>query len=180
MSEATDVEHYTPFHPPEVSEVASLPLESIKTPLITFKAEGHIVQLPVAPFIKHSSVFRDMFAISAGGSGVPQGGSDTDPIILQDSFHDIKALANYFNPELVLRLVEVVRDKVYFLSLLRLADKYDMKQVLDKSCIELHNHNLGILERLQLTSKFHLPLQWAKTAFHQLIEHQAPLLKRRT
>ncbi|KAH8824170.1 hypothetical protein DL96DRAFT_1449705, partial [Flagelloscypha sp. PMI_526] len=136
-----------------------------------FQVEGHIVQLPVAPFIRHSSVFRDMFSLSTSASGVPQGGSDDDPIILQDSFRDIKALANYFNP----KLVEVVRDKQYFFSLLRLSDKYDMKEVLNEACMLLQTYKLGVFEMLQVLSRYQLPLEWAKVAFHQLVERQEPL-----
>ncbi|KAH8806981.1 hypothetical protein DL96DRAFT_1629269 [Flagelloscypha sp. PMI_526] len=144
------------------------PLESIRTPTITFKVEGHIVQLPVAPFIEHSVVFKDMFAVSTRDCGE----SDDNPLILQDSFRDIKVLASYFNPW----LVHVNQDKEYLTSLLRLSDKYDMKKVFYDICIKLQAYELDPFEMIGLTSQFRwLPLEWAKIAFHQIIDREAPI-----
>ncbi|KAH8824169.1 hypothetical protein DL96DRAFT_1739477 [Flagelloscypha sp. PMI_526] len=162
------------------------PLEGVRTPLITFKVEHHIVQLPVAPFIEHSPVFKKMFE----RSNVASGGSDNQPLALDDSFEDIKILASYFNPWCIisfpsrvldltaaLRLVRVNQNnKDYLVILLRLSAKYDMKQVFYKTCIELQSYTLDAIETLRLTSELPwMPLECARTAFHQMVEHEEPM-----
>ncbi|KAH8824171.1 hypothetical protein DL96DRAFT_1712471 [Flagelloscypha sp. PMI_526] len=100
MSKKRNIEHGAPSSLFASFQDAPPTLESITTPLVTFKSLFSLKSL------------GGMFALSTGDS-------DEETIVLYDTFKDIKPLGNCLSPE----LVEVVRGKIYLLSLHRLADK---------------------------------------------------------
>ncbi|KAI6037102.1 hypothetical protein BKA83DRAFT_4171815 [Pisolithus microcarpus] len=142
---------------------------------VTFLVEDSLFKVPREPFEKESEVFRGMFSLPQGSSGVVEGLSDENPIRIDGTSKDdfeqlLKALLHrkYDSQPNLPRGIE------QWTSVLKLSTAWNFESLRQASINALMESGIGAVDRVVLSQQYHIE-NWLLPALNELARRQEPV-----
>ncbi|KAI5993885.1 hypothetical protein EDD15DRAFT_2366965 [Pisolithus albus] len=141
---------------------------------VTFLVEDSLYKVPREPFEKESEMFRGMFSLPQGSSGVVEGLSDENPIRIDGTSKDdfeqlLKALLHRFAIQLFSSEHRGVES-----SVLKLSTAWNFESLRQASIDALMESGIGAADRVVLSQQFHIK-NWLLPALNELARRQEPI-----